>query len=192
MRCFFLACLLLLLLLLLSRSGSTHLAVTLENGTFLNNQLLGLDISVESGGTFEDKLFLAFDISLNCSSNDGRNRLDFTFNATWSFNNQFAFNVDTAIYDASYADIALADDIALDLDAVSDLCDFLFTFVVCHITLLEVEEFLRILRFVILCNCIMQMRAVGIAASRSNCSYDVTLADISSLFGFDVLQVRIT
>ena len=39
-----------------SSSMGTHLAVTLENGTFLDNELLGLDVADKLGVAFEDEL----------------------------------------------------------------------------------------------------------------------------------------
>ena len=56
---------------------NAHLAVALEHGAFLDNELLGLDVPYELGRTFENHLFGAVDIALDGACNHSRLGLDF-------------------------------------------------------------------------------------------------------------------
>ena len=106
--------------------GNAHLAVTLEHGTFLDNELLGLDVTHELGRTFKNHLFRAIDITLDRACNHCRLGLNFAFDVAALFDNEFTVDADASVYNTCHADIALADDVTLDGDGVADLGDFLF------------------------------------------------------------------
>ena len=105
---------------------NAHLAVALENGAFLDNELLGLDVPYELGRTFENHLFGAVDIALDGACNHSRLGLDVAFDVAALFDNEFAIDADASVYHTSNADIALADNVALDGNGVADLGNFLF------------------------------------------------------------------
>jgi len=104
----------------------THVAVALENGTFLDDELLGLDVAHELGGVFENELSGAVDIALDGTGDDRGSHLDFAFYTARAFHDEVAFDIDAALDVAGNADVALAEDITLDGDAVTNLRDFLF------------------------------------------------------------------
>ena len=104
----------------------THLAVTLEDSAFLDDELLRLDVAHELGRVLEDELARAVDIASDSASNDGRGDLDFAFNTARAFHDEVALDIHATLDVTSHADVALAEDVALDGDAVADLCDFLF------------------------------------------------------------------
>ena len=115
-----------LLLRLGCRCGrNAHLAVALEHGTFLDNELLGLDVADKLGVAFEDEL-IGIDIALHATGDNRRNALHFAFDIASLLDDEFAFDVDAAVDVTGDAHVALATDIALDVDGATDLGDFLF------------------------------------------------------------------
>lgn len=115
-------------------NANTHLAVTLELGTFLDDQLLGLDVANESGSAFENELFGAFDVALDGTCDNSSLGLDFAFNVALAFNDDFTFDVYATDDVACNANVALTADVTFQSDAIANLGDFLFTFS-CHVFL---------------------------------------------------------